>query len=129
MRAEWGGFTIESIGVLLLGVYKYSPMSGSSYIQLPAFFEWKRTAINPQNVDQYYFKWVILARHVTGPTVFRVDENNKQHEDKYNFESISFPTPISDITKFEKNIQFVSVNVYVLKKKKKIPTAEEIPDI
>lgn len=29
------GFTLQSIDGLLLAVYKYTPMSGSSYIQLP----------------------------------------------------------------------------------------------
>ena len=71
------GFTMESIDGLLLSVYKYTPMSGSSYIQLPKFIEWKRATINPQNVDQQCFKWAILAKHVTGAGIFRIGENYK----------------------------------------------------
>ncbi|KAF0715463.1 Uncharacterized protein FWK35_00028010 [Aphis craccivora] len=56
------GFTLESIDGLLLAVYKYTPMSGSSYIGFPAFIDRKRTTINPQNVDQQCFKWAILVR-------------------------------------------------------------------
>ncbi|XP_060862950.1 uncharacterized protein LOC132939667 [Metopolophium dirhodum] len=126
------GFTLESIDELLLSVYKYTPMGGSSYIELPEYIDRKRATINPQNIDQECFKWAILARHVTGPSAFRVEgENYKKHEGKYNFEGIAFPTPLSDITKFEKNNVNVSINVYGLDKKfqspRKYPTYEVYP--
>jgi hypothetical protein len=94
------GFTLESIDGLLVAVYKYIPMGGSSYIEFPAFIDRKRGTINPQNTDQECFKWAILARHVMGPGAFRIGENYKKQEDKNNFEGILFPTPLSDISKF-----------------------------
>ncbi|XP_050063220.1 LOW QUALITY PROTEIN: uncharacterized protein LOC126552543 [Aphis gossypii] len=115
------GFTLESIDGLLLAVYKYTPMGGASYIELPAYIDRKRATVNPQNLDQQCFKWAILARHVTGTAVCRVGENYMQHEDKYNFDCITFPTPLSDIPKFEKNNINVSINVYGLDKKFQIP--------
>ncbi|XP_025192055.1 uncharacterized protein LOC112592257 [Melanaphis sacchari] len=125
------GFTLESIDGLLLAVYKYTPMDGSSYIPLPAYIDKKKGTINPQNSDQECFKWAILARYVTGPSVYRIGENYRQHEDKHNFNGISFPTPMSDISKFEKNNPTVSVNVYGLDKKfqppRKYPTYEVYP--
>ncbi|KAF0760163.1 Uncharacterized protein FWK35_00010618, partial [Aphis craccivora] len=45
-------------------------MSGSSYIELPAFIDRKRATINPQNVDQQCFKKAILVKHVTGLAVY-----------------------------------------------------------
>ncbi|KAE9526272.1 hypothetical protein AGLY_013903 [Aphis glycines] len=74
------GFTLESIDGLMLTIYKYMPMGGSSYIQLPAFIDRKRATINPQNLDQQCFKWAILARYVTGPVACRVGDNYRQHE-------------------------------------------------
>jgi len=125
------GFNNVSIDGLLLTVYKYIPMSRSSYIELPMFIERKRGTINPQNNDEECFKWAILAKHVTRTTVCRIGENYKQHENKYNFDGISFPTPLSDIPKFEKNNVNVSVNVYGIEKKfqppKKFPTYEVYP--
>lgn len=115
------GFSLESIDGLLLAVYKYTPLGGSSYIELPVYIDRKRGTINPQNTDQQCFKWAILARHVTGTAVYRVRQNYTQHEDKYNFEGITFPTPLSDIAKFEKNNKNVSINVYGLEKKFQIP--------
>lgn len=54
------GFNIVSLDGLLLAVYKYTPMCGSSYIELPAYIDRKRGTINPQNNDEQCFKWAIL---------------------------------------------------------------------
>lgn len=72
-KSRGSGFTMESIDGLLVGVYKYMPMGGSSYIRLPEFIDRKRATINPKNNDQECFKWAILAKHVTGPSAFRVE--------------------------------------------------------
>jgi hypothetical protein len=69
------GYTIEFIDGLLLGIYKYIPMTTSSYIELPAYIDRKRATINPQSDDQQCFKWAILAKHVTGSNKHRVEEN------------------------------------------------------
>ncbi|KAE9523034.1 hypothetical protein AGLY_016665 [Aphis glycines] len=106
------GFTLQSIDSLLLGVYNYTPMSGSSYIELPKSIADKRAIINPENNDQQCFKWAILAKHVTGENKFRVGKNYTDHEDRYSFEDISFPTSLRDILKFEKNNLNVSVNFF-----------------
>jgi len=108
------------------------PMGGSSYIQLPEYIDRKRATINPQNVDQQCFKWAILVRHVTGQAVFRVEgDRYKKNEGKYNFDGITFSTPLSDIGKFEKNNSSVSVKVYGIDKKfqppRKYPTYEVYP--
>ncbi|KAL4142028.1 hypothetical protein QTP88_004560 [Uroleucon formosanum] len=119
------GFTLESIDELLVAVYKYTLMGGSSYIELPAYIDRKRATINPQNIDHECFKWAILARHVTenlsDKYKYCVGENYKKHEDKYNFEGITYPTPLSDVAKFEKNNNNVSVNIYGLDRKIQSP--------
>jgi len=125
------GFTLESIDGLLLAVYKYTPMCGSSYISLPAFIDRKRATINPQNADQQCFKWAILAKHVEGLNKHRVDENYFIHDGKYNFDNISFPTPLHQVKTFEKKNSNVSVNVYGLEKHfqppRKFPTYKVFP--
>ncbi|VVC27716.1 Ribonuclease H-like domain [Cinara cedri] len=90
-KSRGSGFTLESIDGLLLVVYKYTPLSSSSYIQLPAYLENKRATISPKNTDQQCFKWAVLAKHVMGHSVHRLGENYFKHEDKYNFDGISFP--------------------------------------
>ncbi|XP_026815430.1 uncharacterized protein LOC113555237 isoform X2 [Rhopalosiphum maidis] len=117
--SKGSGFTLQSIDGLGLGVYKYTPMGGSSYIPLPNDIKNKKAVINPQNSDQNCFKWSILAKHVLGNNKNLVAENYTSHEEKYNFTDLTFPTPIEKIKIFEKNNQNVSVNVYSLKKQKK----------
>uniref|UniRef100_A0A2S2Q7Q6 Uncharacterized protein n=1 Tax=Sipha flava TaxID=143950 RepID=A0A2S2Q7Q6_9HEMI len=97
-------------------------MRSSSYIPLPAIIDRKKGAINPQNVDQKCFKWTILVKRVTEQPRYRIGENYSKHDNKYNFNSISFPIPLSDISKFEKNNSHVSVNVYGLEKKFQPPS-------
>lgn len=66
------GFMLQSFDGLLLGVYKFTPMSGSSYIELPKSIADKWAIINSENNNQQCFKWTILAKHVTGENKFRV---------------------------------------------------------
>ncbi|VVC30829.1 Hypothetical protein CINCED_3A021107 [Cinara cedri] len=118
-QGRGSGFSLQSINGVLLGVYKYTPMGGSSYIPLPADIKHKRAVINSQNTDEECFKWAILAKHVTDIHRERVNEKYREHEDKYNFNNLSFPTPLTEIKNFEKNNSNVSVNDYGLKKEKK----------
>ena len=109
------GFTLASIDGILLGIYEYTPMGGSSYISLPPSISNKKAVINPQNIDECYFKWAILARHASGNNRFRVDENYFKEEHRYDFSGLSFPTPISEIPIFEKKNDDTTVNIYGLK--------------
>ncbi|KAE9523724.1 hypothetical protein AGLY_015865 [Aphis glycines] len=121
--SKGNGYTLQCIDRMLLGVYQYTPMSGSSYIPLPDFIERKKVVINPQYSDQQCFKWAILAKHVT--------ENYTTHEEKYNFSGLTFPTKLHQVNIFEKNNPNVTVNVYGLKKHfqppQKFPEYEVFP--
>lgn len=109
------GFTLSSIDGILLGVYEYTPMGGSSYIPLPESISSKKGVINPKNIDECCFKWAILARHASGNNRCRVDVNYFNEEHRYDFSGLSFPTPISEISIFEKRNNNTTVNVYGLK--------------
>jgi hypothetical protein len=65
-QGKGSGFTLEMIDGLLLDVYTYTPMGGSSYIELPKDIIAKKAMINPHNTDYQCFKWVILSKHVVG---------------------------------------------------------------
>ncbi|XP_050540281.1 uncharacterized protein LOC126904919 [Daktulosphaira vitifoliae] len=59
-------FSFLCIDGILLGVYKYSPLSANSFIELPKDIKNKCTVINPQNIDSFCFKWAILAKKMRG---------------------------------------------------------------
>ncbi|KAE9536162.1 hypothetical protein AGLY_007385 [Aphis glycines] len=72
-----------------------------------------------------------VAENLSDKYKYCVGKNYRQQEGRYNFDGITFPTPLSDITKFENNNFNVSVNVYGLGKKfqppRKYPTYEVYP--
>ncbi|KAL4153746.1 hypothetical protein QTP88_001579 [Uroleucon formosanum] len=118
------GYVVETIDGLLLTVYKFTPMGKtpniglpdihfanelnqcedgsdifnsvvySSYIQFHTSITKRGATINPQNTDQYCFKWAILAKHVTGPNKHRVGDNYYRHENKYNFYRLIIPNTV-----------------------------------
>ncbi|XP_022172707.1 uncharacterized protein LOC111035411 [Myzus persicae] len=114
--SKGSGFTLQCIHFLMLGVYKYTPLSGSSYMALPDSIENEKATINPQNLDMQCFKLAIFARHVTGRNKAYVGENYFEHEGRYNFSELSFPTPLHQVNIFERKIPNVSVNVYGIEK-------------
>jgi len=84
------GFILQCINGILLTIYRYTPLGGSSYIPLPADILSRRAIINPQNVDENCFKWAILAKHVTGENKHRISDNYIFNEKKYNFRGLLF---------------------------------------
>ncbi|KAF0706197.1 Uncharacterized protein FWK35_00029659, partial [Aphis craccivora] len=98
--SKGSSYTLQCIDGLLLDVYQYTPMSGSSYMPLPEFIERKKAIINPQNSNQQCFKWAILAKHVTGSNKQRI-ENYTMHEEKYNFSGLTFPKKLHQKTRYK----------------------------
>ena len=54
--SKGSGFTLKPIDGLLLRVYNYTPMGGSSNITLPEDIKNKKAIINPQNSDKQCFQ-------------------------------------------------------------------------
>jgi len=106
------GFTLSCIDGLLLGVYEYTPMGGSSYLKLPENISTRKAVINPQNTDQQCFKWAILAKYVAHNHRTQVGVNYSREEYRHDFSALSVPTPVSEIKLFERMNPGVSVNVY-----------------
>jgi len=116
------GYNLSHIDGLLLGVYKYSPLGGSSYIPLPQDIIKRRAVINPQNIDHQCFKWAILAKHVQNNNSSRVDINYFNEEYRYDFSRLTTPTPVSETKIFERCNPDTSVNVYGIQFCKKLNT-------
>ncbi|XP_050546125.1 uncharacterized protein LOC126908255 [Daktulosphaira vitifoliae] len=111
------GFTLAHIDGLMLSVYKYTPLTGSSYIPVPPEIFHRKAIINPQNKkDECCFKWAILARHVKAHDKSFVGKHYFDEEHRYDFTELTFPTPVSQIKIFERRNPNVSVNVYGLER-------------
>jgi len=108
---KYSGFSLSCIDGLLLGVYEYSPMGGSSYLPLPESIQSREAVVNPQNIDRQCFKWAILAKHVSSNRT-RVGVNYSSEEHRYDFSALSTPTPVSEIHLFERSNPDTTVNIY-----------------
>ena len=87
-------------------------MGGSSYIPLPKYLADKKAIINLNINDDQCFKWAVTrAIHPVDKNAQRIDKNLKAKAESLNWDRITFPTPLKDVDKFEKNNQNVSVNV------------------
>ncbi|XP_022160471.1 uncharacterized protein LOC111026659 [Myzus persicae] len=111
-EGKGSGFALSHIDGLLLGVYEYTPLGGSSYLPLPESILSRKAVVNPKNVDQQCFKWAILAKHVAQDNRTRVGANYSSEEHRYDFSALSIPTPVSEIKLFERANPGTSVNVY-----------------
>lgn len=120
-QGKGSGWSLYSVDGILLRFSRYRPLGGSSFIPLPKSLQYKRCIVNPKNFkDSNCFQWSILAKHVTGKNCNIIDNRYLMLRNKYNFNGISFPTPVKQIAKFEKQNPGVSVNVYSLNSKNEV---------
>ena len=106
------GWVFKSIVSLEIHTVKYQPLSGSSYIPLPKYLADKKAMINLKNDDQQCFKWAVTrAVNPVEKNAERIDKKLRAKADTLNWDGITFPTPLSEIDKFERNNPSVSVNV------------------
>ena len=114
-EGKGSGLTLAHVDGMLLTVTEYTPLGGSAYIPLPKNIQAKKAVVNPENYnDNMCFKWSILAKHVINNNRGRVDMNYTNEEYRYDFSALSFPTPVSEISLFERLNPGTSVNIYVL---------------
>ena len=107
------GWILEKFINITLNVTEFRPCAGGTYLELPPVLKSKKSLLNIQNKDEKCIIWNIIAalhpcksiNHPSRTTSYR------QYFDSINIENISFPTPISDIPKLEKNNK-LRINVY-----------------
>jgi len=106
------GFVLDHITKFTLCIAQYRPLHGSSYITTPPWLAKKRAVINVKNTSDYKcFVWSILSS--LHPPKYSADRlsNYKPHESTLNTSGLTFPMPVKDIPKFEKQNPSLSINV------------------
>ena len=89
---------------------KYTPLKGSSFIELPDYLKTKKAIINVKNEDNECLKWALIsALHPAKDHPHRV--NKYMHFKELRFTGIDFPTPLSQIPKVE-HLNNLSINVF-----------------
>ena len=109
------GWTLKSIISLCINMNKFSPIRGSSYIDLPFSIRKRRACITIRNTDNKCFKWSILA------ALHPEEKNNNRvskylpYQDELSFTGIEFPVKLNQVRKFEV-LNDISINIYILQK-------------
>ena len=110
---EGCGWKFKEVVSFDIYVDPFRPLRGSSYFGLPAKLAAKKAIINVQNKqDNACFKWAVTSavyRRKVHPE--RLNDEMRANSEKLNWEGIDFPTPLDQITKFEKQNPY-SINVY-----------------
>ena len=106
------GWVVDHVSTLWLDIARYQPLRGGSYIPLPAAVRNKKAVVNVKNADDRCLRWALRSamfpvangEHNYRPTKYPED-------DGLVFTGIDTPTPISQISKVEKQ-NSLAINVF-----------------
>jgi hypothetical protein len=108
------GWSLLGITSLDVRVHKHGyGMRGSSYIALPKKIKDTKSCVNVQNKNVECFRYAMLAKYVRDH-VERPSRAFDEVSHKYNFQGMTYPVAIQDISKFEKKNPSASVNIFGL---------------
>ena len=111
-QKEGSGWQLYSIVGLDISIVKFKPLSGSGYSKLPPTIAKKKAVINIKNEDDQCFKWAITrALNPTDKNPDRITKELREQSEKLNWDGITFPVKIKDISVWEKNNE-TKVNVF-----------------
>ena len=111
--AEGTGWHFVEVINLELHTVNYTPLSGSSYIDLPKVLKSKEAIINMKNDDNKCFLWCVLrALNLKDKHNERTDGDLKSKVDTLNMEDIKYPVSLKDINKFESLNSELAISVF-----------------
>ena len=121
----WHFLTVEKLEIR---INKCPALSrGSQYVRLPEKYRYSRSIVNIQNLDDYCFKYCVLAKFIEKDKDLWINYQNQPHLDsRYDWSCIEYPVALKDISKFEKRNN-ISINVYGIEKEKESNDCEIFP--
>ena len=119
--SEGSGWTVESIESHYLNIANYSPLKGSSYIDLPPEIKNPKSLINIKNEDNECFRWCHI-RHLNPQKKDpqRIKKIDKKFVEKLDYSNIEFPVTVKQINKIEKQNN-IRINLFGYEEKQKFP--------
>ena len=110
---QGSGWEIESIELAYVNVAKYQPLSGGTYLPLPAKLANKKAIINVKNKDNECLKWALRSALFPPKDGVHPERPSKYSKnDGINYAGIDFPTPVKQIDKLEKQNGKLAINVF-----------------
>jgi hypothetical protein len=111
------GWTLTAILRFVIRIGQYQPLVGSSLIPTPASLVAKRALISVYNPDDdMCFAWSVLsALYPCKENAERISKY-RPYLNSIDLTGLTYPVPVIQIAKFEKNNPTISINVYTLGK-------------
>jgi len=107
------GWRFVAVQKLDINTVKYQPLKGSSYIPLPKYLADKKAIINLKNEDNQCFKCCLArALNPVGRDSERVTKELRKQTEDLNWNGITFPVPLNETDKFERNNTDLSISVF-----------------
>ena len=119
---EGSGWIVELIKSQYINVSTYRPLSGSSYVKLPAELRSsKKGLINIKNDNQKYFIWCHV-RHINPVKVYpqRITPEDKNRANNLDYDRAEFAVREKDFRKIEKKNN-ICINVFCYENKLVFP--------
>ena len=113
MSLNKSGWNFAYIGNMDIGLSKYKPLKGGSYLPLDKKILSKKCCINIKNEDDKCLIYCVLYHIHKDKIKTNADRvsNYKQYESEFDFSKINFPLKLSDISKVENIIDY-GINVF-----------------
>ena len=120
--SEGSGWTIESVDNHFLNIVEYTPLKGSSYIELPyELRNSKKGLINIKNNDNECFRWChIRCLNSQDKNLQRIKKSDKEYIKKLDYSGIEFPVTTKQYNKIEKQNE-ININVFGYENKQPYP--------
>ena len=119
---EGSGLIVELIESQYINISAYRPLSGSSYIKLPAELKSpKKGLINIKNNDQKCFLWCHV-RHINPVKIHpeRITQADKKLANNLNYDGAEFPVREKHFSKIERKSN-ICINVFCYENKLTFP--------
>ena len=101
------------VNQLQIHMADWKPISGSSYIPLPAKIKNKKAVINIKNEDNQCFKWCVArAWNPVEKNSERITKELRDQSKRLDWSGLKFPVDLKQIKIFEKNNPDISINVF-----------------
>ena len=118
---ESSGWILRRVLRLKIHTIIYKPLRGSSFIDLPASPKYSSSILNIENKDDKCLVWCILASLKPVELNPELVKHYVPFEQTLNLRNLDFPLSISQIDKFEKQFDTISVNVFTYENKETVP--------
>ena len=111
---QGSGFSLRRLIGCHVNIATLDSVGGSSYIPLPAFIQSKKCCINVKNSN--FFCFLYSLSYFRNPPKTKLNKPYSYAEDIKNFNTsgLTFPMPINQIARFEKQNEDFSICVYAI---------------